>query len=512
MEARNIEHESTLRAYSACLGLLNRLLVQRPTLESQHEALLSQREIPKHFVSEAASAAIEYGSLETAIEMLEQGRAVLWSKMRGYRHPLNKLRETHPDLFDLFGGLSSQLERLAMTSKSEGSQEASRPLDSEIQERTYRTLSQRWEETVEQIRQLEGFQDFLQAVPYSTLKKAAAEGPVIVINISDYRSDAIIVFHSSDPVLVPLPGATPRKLAKLVSRFSDPRSLSFQGFSDRLLPVLRSLWKKVVGPVVEQLKSSNVKLKSRIWWCPTAELCALPIHAAGLYLPKEKSVSDLYISSYISTLSALITARSGMASKPTFPKLLVVGDHGGESIPRVKEEVERVKDFGDFVDVLTETQANCENVIAELQTHSWAHFACHGHRDIHPFHSSFQLHNDERLEILHLIKAHLPDAELAFVSACHGAAVDIEGTPDEVIHLSAALQFSGFRSVVGTLWSMADLDGPDVAEDFYRHMFRDLDNVDFRDAAAALNVATKAMRRREGMTLGRWVNFVHIGA
>jgi len=116
-----------------------------------------------------------------------------------------------------------------------------------------------------------------------------------------------------------------------------------------------------------------------------------------------------------------------------------------------------------------------------------------------------------------MIQVRLPDAELAFVSACHGAAVDIEGTPDEVIHLSAALQFCGFRSVVGTLWSMADEDGPDVAKDFYGHMFRDLQKVDFRDAAEALNIVTKKMRRRgikdrDSTMLFRWVNFVHIGA
>jgi hypothetical protein len=33
----------------------------------------------------------------------------------------------------------------------------------------------------------------------------------------------------------------------------------------------------------------------------------------------------------------------------------------------------------------------------------------------------------------------------------------------------------------------------------------------FRDSAAALNHATRAMRRR-GVPIDRWVNFVHIGA
>ena len=62
-----------------------------------------------------------------------------------------------------------------------------------------------------------------------------------------------------------------------------------------------------------------------------------------------------------------------------------------------------------------------------------------------------------------LIPAQCPDAaELAFLSACHTAAGGVVGTPDEVVHLAAALQFCRFRSAVGTMWGMEDEDGCDV--------------------------------------------------
>jgi CHAT domain-containing protein len=113
--------------------------------------------------------------------------------------------------------------------------------------------------------------------------------------------------------------------------------------------------------------------------------------------------------------------------------------------------------------------------------------------------------------LLELIQAKLPNAELAFLSACHSA----EGghiTPDERIHLAAALQFCGFRSVVGTLWAMDDKDGPMISKEFYKHMFRNPGNkADFRDSAEALNVAIRAMRKN-GVPLERWILFVHIGA
>jgi CHAT domain-containing protein len=93
----------------------------------------------------------------------------------------------------------------------------------------------------------------------------------------------------------------------------------------------------------------------------------------------------------------------------------------------------------------------------------------------------------------------------AFLSACHTAAINVDNTPDEAIHLAAALQFCGFRSVVGTLWEMADVDAPDVAED----MFREPASAgDFRDAAVALNHATRDMRKRVSPSTDGSISFI----
>ena len=87
------------------------------------------------------------------------------------------------------------------------------------------------------------------------------------------------------------------------------------------------------------------------------------------------------------------------------------------------------------------------------------------------------------------------------------------GTPDEVVHLAAALQFCGFRSVVGTMWAMEQDDGCDVTRDFYQYMFCTPGAVpNFRDSAAeALRMAIREMRKR-GLGIDRWVKFVHVGA
>ncbi|KAG1740433.1 uncharacterized protein EDB91DRAFT_1132431 [Suillus paluster] len=62
---------------------------------------------------------------------------------------------------------------------------------------------------------------------------------------------------------------------------------------------------------------------------------------------------------------------------------------------------------------------------------------------------------DKPLTQLDIIENAALQAEFAFLSACHTAVGD-EKMPDEVIHLAAGLQFSGFKSIIGTLWVVDD--------------------------------------------------------
>jgi tetratricopeptide (TPR) repeat protein len=511
--ARRYGHKSIIHAYSTSFQFLERCLILYPSVESQ-QRFLATANIP--MATDAASAAIDAGELETAIEFLEQGRVMLWSKMEHYRHPLDQLRLVDSKLANLLQTLSIELEHLSVSSGSRLlNSEAPMvlaPLDVQIQRN--RILSEDWEKAVQQVRAIKGFSNFLQAVPFATLQMAAAEGPVILINISNYRSDAIILHINSPPLLVTLPEIQPNHLIHLTEQLTFARDMGAGADRSKVIfPILRALWKDIVSPIVDCLTKIGVPEKSRVWWCPTSKLCALPLHAAGPYRRSQKNLADIYTSSYITTLSALIKARSNTSGQFVVPKLLVVGQPSEASLPNVKAEIDNLQQLGDFVDVLVGAEANRDQVLHALQQHSWAHFACHGHLgdNDQPFQASFKLHGSSSLTLLELIQAKLPNAELAFLSACHSAEGSLK-TPDEPIHLAAALQFCGFRSVVGTLWEMDDEDGPMISKEFYKHMFCDPGNkADFRDSAEALNVAIRAMRKNS-VPLERWILFIHIGA
>jgi CHAT domain-containing protein len=151
-------------------------------------------------------------------------------------------------------------------------------------------------------------------------------------------------------------------------------------------------------------------------------------------------------------------------------------------------------------------------VLNAMKQHPWIHFTCHGTQNTtKPFDSCFKTGRaDQYLRVVDIIKDDIPNAEFAFLAACHSAAGD-DRTPNETIHLAAGMQFAGYQSVIGTMWAMADEDGPLVAEVFYKHMFRKKSGVDCADAAGeGLAKATRELRRR-GVPFSRWINFVHYG-
>jgi CHAT domain-containing protein len=188
-------------------------------------------------------------------------------------------------------------------------------------------------------------------------------------------------------------------------------------------------------------------------------------------------------------------------------------------MPQALKEMKAVQAVNTQVTTLFSAKTNPSAVLAGLRNHPFIHIVCHGILEPgKPFEASFKLHRGKRLRLLDIVRSQLPDAMFAFLSACHTAELTDESIADEVLHLAAAMQFCGFRSVVGTMWAMADIDGRDLARYFYESLFssgrpdRDVGRRYNERTAEALREAVKKLRRKGGITLERWVNFVHYGA
>ncbi|KAI0293136.1 CHAT domain-containing protein [Multifurca ochricompacta] len=503
--ARTARHPSVAVMYEKAMSIIQSSYVSAPTLEIQHARLVAIRGIGDKMPLDYASYQIDMGQFTQAIETLERGRALLWSEMRSLRNSMDHLSGVNSPLAAKLAAIDKDLESLTMSvtpSGTIGISDAGSQVDDGMDPfgrlvvKQQKLLEER-DLLVSQIQELPGYGDFLKTPSFENIRSAASHGPVIIINHNKWRSDILILFQDTPPSLIPTNNDFYDRANKLRDRLVVARKegLDSGEYKRALRSVLEGLYNLVGEPVIHKFRTLGVPEQSRIWWCPTSVFCSLPLHAMGP-IPSNDGVkryfSDLYIPSYTSTLSALIESRK----------------------PSAFGEMEIIQSFNSRVPVTTLCGKNATpaGVVEGLRHHGLVHFVCHGTLETgKPFDASFKLFDDERLTLLDIVRSQLPAAEFAFLAACHTAELTDESIADEGLHLTAAVQYCGFRSVVGTMWEMADIDGSEIAENFYKSMFsRNGEGVHYHlRSARALRDATRKMRRKKGMTLERWVNFVH---
>jgi tetratricopeptide (TPR) repeat protein len=521
-------------AYETAMSLLQETLVFSPTLQTQHlrltQALIEGGRLP----SDYASYQIENGQFEQALETLDRGRALIWSEMRGLRTSTDQLRAADPALADEFVDINRRLELVTM-SVAQSDEDGTDLSETGTGRRedtighlvlTQRRLLEERNSLISHIQSLPGFEHFLRPPSFDYLNSAASHGPVIVINqsYSPFPSHIILLLKDLPPSVISTISSfhdCANLLENELLRVRKEKGLDAKDYDLTLASVLSDLYDLVGRPVVERLRQLKVPEKSRVWWCPTGAFCSLPLHAMGP-IPsddgKELYFSDLYIPSYTPSLSALIESRKrgscSDASNTLRPSVLLAAQP--DTLPGAFGEITAIQTTKAPVTTLISVMATPDTVIEGLREHRFAHFVCHGLLETgKPFDASLELHKDN-LTLLEIVRSQLPAAEFAFLSACHTAELTEGSAADEGLHLAAAIQYCGFCSVVGTMWAMADTDGADLSKHFYKAIFADKadqNGMPYHERSAqALQIAVKKLRKKRGMTLERWVNFVHYGA
>ncbi len=469
----------------------------------------------------SATCAILDDRPELAVELLEQGRSVQWTQALNLRSDLTLLTEERPDLAGRLDAIRIILDR---------------PESVPVELR--RRKAREWDEVINQVRALDGFEHFLAAVPYATLKAkleaTGSDGPVVIVNASPYGCHALIVDTGSlRPRVVRLSDLTvdeavrqADELLKALAGCVDPTQTSEQRDKHRrtIFGVLDWLWDVIAEPVLTALGYSGVPQTGspwpRVWWCPTGPLSALPIHAAGHHPGQPAaasgsadSVLDRVISSYTPTLTALTRAREPGEDSPA--RQLAVGMPVTPGLPSLRAVREELKVLAPYfpLDVgnvqLTGPQATRADVLTAIATHSWLHLSCHAsQQQADPASSGFAFW-DGTLTITDLAAQPARHQELAFLSACQTATGAIRYL-DEAIHLAAAMQLLGYRHVVATLWAIADLPAPQVARTFYA-IVREHGPPGPPRTAEALHEAIRELRQTHASHPQIWAPYVHFG-
>ena len=526
--ARISEHDSLQIAYEHAMSLMQSSLVFAPTLPTQHDRLIEKRDLYEKIPLDFASYQIHVGELNRAIEILEQGRALLWSEMRGFRTSTDRLRAADLDIAKKFTAIDQELETLTtsvLSNRSVGMVDGTTNDEligqlSGLMKRQCE-LHMKRDALISQIRDQLGIDDFLLPLRFDTLRSAASHGPVIVINHCKWRSDIIIVLHNSPPAHLPMPSdffnrANELKVRLLATR--EEYGLDSAHYEDGLASVLAELYTLVGQPVIKKLNELGIPAQSRIWWCPTSVFGYLPLHAMGPISSESGDLryfSDLYIISYTPTLSALIASRkpdSGTQT-PALPTLLIA--RPSPSPPGAWPDAQVLHDLDLQATCLGRGNATLANVLDGLQRHQFACIAYNG--DIktgRPFEASIRFPNGEYLTLLDFVRSHHPAGEFALLPGSHTAELTEGSIPDEALHLSAAVQYSGYLSVIGTLWEMDDStdEEQDLAKAVLLSMFSGKGGEEpyYERSAMALRDAVQQMRCN--LPLVRWVGYVHYGA
>ncbi len=417
-------------------------------------------------------------------------------------------------------------------------------------------LAREWDELVERVRKLDGFEDFLKPPRLEKLLSAASRGPVALVNVSRWRCDALLVRPSgvtAEPLAslslndatnrvneylrvlqdaemadlnhvraqVPVPDETPHTAAKRLLRADRAVEAAHERVDTMLRDLQNWMWRTITEPVLDALNftgtpDGDASTWPRVWWCPTGPLALLPLHTAGDHLGAVgETVLDRVVSSYTPTLRALLEARrpNEVTSAARGQERLLLVD-----VPEVPGQIpldtstERAAMLAAFPDdhctVLDRDAATRERVRAALPDHRWVHFSCHGHQDLKdPSRGGLLLH-DATLTIADVIEGRF-HGDFAGLSACKTAVGGVD-LLDEAITLASAMHHTGYRHVVAALWSVDNATSSEVFASLYG-MIASAGRLEPDRAPAALHQVVRQLRDRHPQWPHRWTPFAHTG-
>ncbi|GAA1650804.1 CHAT domain-containing protein [Catellatospora bangladeshensis] len=494
-----------VRAFGLAVALLPQT-AGRERAAVDAERLLGEH---RHLAADAAACALTAGDPGLALRLLEQGRGVLLSQTLDTWADVTDLAARHPALAAEF----TELRGLTRAEPTPAEGVAAGVAAAE--ERAH--LARRWSALVDRIRAVPGHEGFLAPPSLPELLAAGRDGPVAVVNVSGLRCDALLVRDGRVEVL-PLPELTldgaeaaARRFLAAVTATGSLAEVAAAGETVR--EILGWLWRTVTGPVLAALGVTGPGgTPARMWWMPCGPLAFLPLHAAE----DGWSALDAVVSSYTPTLRSLCHHRDRAVPPGAVDGPLVVAmphTPAAPPLPHAVREAETVAALYPGAHLLSGAAATGEQVLAELARRRWAHFACHaaGRAD-QPGLSRLLLYDHDRrpLTVRELSRAHLPHAELAYLSAC-ATSHPARTLPDEAVHLTGAFHLAGYGQVVGTLWRVADDVAADVTAYVHERLAADAAAYRPLDAATALHGAVRRLRDRYPAAAALWAAHVHVG-
>jgi hypothetical protein len=501
-----------------------------------------------HYVSSSATAlAIAAGeSASVAIHRLESARAFLWNRLLNQISSVTELAREHPDLAETFNILRSKMTRQSDTS-SVRQNSLTLPREGNRLERERDTA--KYEEILREIRSKPGFTDFLQLPSHAfELQLFAVEAPIIYINISEYRSDALVI-TCNNTYTIPLFSSSKMEDFKSISALmlwakdALKRAEEQESALKEHKNIMKWIWETIARPILDGIDFSLYKKgrtgKPRVIWVSTGWMGVLPIHAAGDFFSSDSDASqtaprcvhDLVVSTYTPSIKALKYARERATTQHL--KRANLGDHRqGKALLVAMTKTPGMPENSDLPYALTEVEAvkhELENTMAcellhhpnsaavkiQLKDANIVMFACHSQADQKDPSLSAVLLQDcltkpPCFSVRTILSSQMEDCELAYLSSCESSANKNLTLADEGINIAGGFHMAGVPHTVSGMWQLEDKASLEVAKEFFKEVRDEEGMVDGERAAEALHISVQRQREK-GTEPMLWGAFIHTG-
>ena len=423
----------------------------------------------------AAYTCARVGELKRAIEILEQGRARgLSESLNRDRADLIELERHNPHLFAQYQDIVTQFrtveaqERAWLTSTDRNS------LTPEAFRAKATHLRQNLTATINLIRQVEGYADFLAQPSFNNVHAALLPNRPLVYLVSTAAGSLALIVTESRIADVWFNDFTGINLIDLLGNtwltaYAESQA-DFQGWLDAIDQTTHQLWQPLMEPLTRHLKNYNFNQATLI---PTGYFGFLPLHTAWTEDPntptgRHYALDDIHFT-YAPNAKSL-TAAQEIATRTPADSILAI-DNPRNDLPNSEQEVQAAITHFPQHQVLRHGEAAITSVREALQHCNILHLSCHGTANLTEPLTSGLLMSDGLLTLKDILDLKLAESavggiRLAILSACETGLTGIENA-DEAIGLPTGLLQAGVAGVIASLWAVDDLSTRLLLVKFY---------------------------------------------
>lgn len=536
-----------------CIGL--KLL---PEAVLMHATRLEQLDFIRkyHYLPSSATALSLKANdpIPEIIQRLEASRATIWGRLLDERTPVEALRNVDAHLVEKFQTLQRNLFQQSPASSNLAllTDLSSISPNDELRLKRQRD-SHEYKRLLQEMRRLNLNDDTPAPEESRDLQQLSAKAPIVFINASAYRSDALMILKSDDPFHIPLPNFSMEMIKRQGAKFmwaldklsSKNAEIISEGFAD-YKAVMKWLSESAAKPILDEIDFSGYTLgpanKPHIKWVATGWVSVFPIHAAGDFTQSGSGsgpncVHDWVVSSYTTSLKALTFARRNetrfrteLDPKPHRALAVAMATTPGldkQQDLNVEPEIQSFKDqLSSSMQVQILRQEDSKTVKNRLPTSYIALFTCHAQADqkdpsksaillqdcarYNPTTRTKEIRDPQLFCVRTILKLDLQQCRLIHLSSCETAMNRDLALREEGIHIAGGFHMAGVPHVISTLWRVAESVSTKLTSGFYKYLKNGDTQVHIDCSADALHMAVQQLRSR-GVEPMLWGPFIHSG-